>query len=70
MLGKRQRKGNPSTLLVGLEIGAANYTVIILLGLTVMLQYGGPSKKLNIKQSYGPTIPYLGAYLKKRKTLI
>ena len=44
MLGKRQRKGNPSTLLVGLEIGAANYTVIILLGLTVMLQYGGPSK--------------------------
>ena len=55
-----QRKGNPRTLLVGMQTGAA----------TVGNSMEGLQKKLKMELLYDPVILLLGIYLKKSKTLI
>ena len=53
------RKGNPSALLLGMQIGAA----------TMEDSMEGP-QKLTMEWPYDPVIPLLGIYDKKPKTLI
>ena len=59
MLSRMWRKGNPSALLLGMQIGAA----------TMEDSMEGP-QKLTMEWPYDPVIPLLGIYYKKPKTLI
>ena len=51
MLERVWRKGNPPTLLLGID--------------TATKEYGGSLKKLKTELPYGPSIPLLGIYPKK-----
>ena len=57
--GEKGRKGNPSTLLVGMQTGEA----------TVENNMEFP-QKTKVELPYNPAIPLLGIYPKKPKTLI
>ena len=60
MLEAVWKKGIPSILLMGMQIGAA----------TMENSMGFLKKKLKIKLPYDPAIPLLHMYLEKMKTLI
>ena len=53
------RKGNPSILLVGMDVGAATVE---------NSQYGSSSRKLKIELSYGLAIPLLDKTIIKKET--
>ena len=59
MLERTRRKGNPSALLVAMQIRVA----------TVENSMEGP-QKLEMELAFDPAIPLLGTYLKEPKTLI
>ena len=59
MLERMQRKGNPPTLLVGLQIGATTVKAVWRF-----------LKKLKIEIPFDPGIPLLGIYPKKTRSLI
>ena len=59
MLARRQRKGNPGALLVGMQIGAA----------TVESSMEIPQKIKN-GTAFDPAIPQLGIYPEKSETVI
>ena len=59
MLSRMWRKGNPSALLLGMQIGAA----------TMEDSMEGP-QKLTMEWPYDPVIPLLGIYPKKPNTLL
>ena len=52
------RKGNPSALLVGMQVGVAT------------VESSMESKKLKMELPFDPVSPHLGIYLKKIKALV